>query len=67
MSRSRGSRSRGMEGDGHSPLLMGLMLAGALMMVSAAGWWFVSYSRAQTLKTPLAVAAAFDVSQSVST
>lgn len=66
MSRSRGGRSRGMEGDGHHPLLMGLVLVGALMLASAIGWWLWSYSRAQTLKTPLAVAAAFDVSQSVS-
>lgn len=67
MSRSRGSRSRGVEGDGQNPLLMGLVLVVVLALVGAAGWWVWSYSRAQTLKTPLALGAAFDVSQSVST
>lgn len=67
MSRSRGSRSRGVEGDGQNPLLMGLVLIGILALVGAAGWWVWSYSRAQTLQTPLALGAAFDVSQSVTT
>lgn len=67
MSRNRGGRSRGVEGDGQHPLFAGLILIVVLALVGAAGWWVWSYSRAQALKTPLALGAAFDVSQSVST
>ncbi|GIV11382.1 MAG: hypothetical protein KatS3mg020_0873 [Fimbriimonadales bacterium] len=67
MSRNRGGRNRGVEGDGQYPLLTGLVLIGVLALVGVAGWWVWSYSRAQTLQTPLALGAAFDVSQSVST
>ncbi|MCS7301736.1 MAG: VWA domain-containing protein [Fimbriimonadales bacterium] len=66
MARSRGSRSRGYEGDGQNPLLVGLILLGVLLLVGLAGWGVWNYSQSQTLKTPLAVGAGFDVSQSVS-
>ncbi|GIV08107.1 MAG: hypothetical protein KatS3mg019_0198 [Fimbriimonadales bacterium] len=67
MSRNRGSRNRGVEGGEQNPLLTGLVLIGVLALVGVVGWWVWSYSRAQTLQTPLALGAAFDVSRSVST
>jgi len=66
MSRYRGSRSYRHEGDAHNPLLTLLALVGAFAVAAIAGWWIWSYSRAQAIKTPLAVGAGFDVSQSMS-
>jgi hypothetical protein len=66
MSRYRGSRSYRHEGDAHNPLLAGLALVGILAAVAVAGWLVWSHSQAQALKTPLAVGAGFDVSQSMS-
>jgi len=66
MSRYRGSRSYRHEGDAQNPLLTGLALFGILAIVAVAGWWLWTYSRAQAIKTPLAVGAGFDVSQSMS-
>jgi hypothetical protein len=66
MSRYRGSRSYRHEGDAQNPLLAGLALVGILAAVAVAWWWIWNYSRAQDIKTPLAVGAGFDVSQSMS-
>ena len=66
MSRYRGSRSYRHEGDAQNPLLAGLALVGILAVVAVAWWWIWNYSRAQDIKTPLAVGAGFDVSQSMS-
>jgi hypothetical protein len=66
MSRYRGSRSYRHEGDAQNPLLAGLALVGILAAVAVAGWLVWSHSQAQALKTPLAVGAGFDVSQSMS-
>jgi hypothetical protein len=66
MSRYRGSRSYRHEGDAQNPLLTGLALFGILAIVAVAGWWLWTYSRAQDIKTPLAVGAGFDVSRSMS-
>ena len=66
MSRYRGSRSYRHEGDAQNPLLAGLALVGILAAVAVAGWLMWSHSQAQALKTPLAVGAGFDVSQSMS-
>jgi hypothetical protein len=57
MSRYRGSRSYRHEGDAQNPLLAGLALVGILAAVAVAGWWIWNYSRAQDIKTPLAVGA----------
>lgn len=65
----RGRRSRrswSYDAEGHHPLAAGLLLVVALAAIAAGGWWLWDYSRAQAFKTPLAVAAGFDVSQSVS-
>jgi hypothetical protein len=43
-----------------------LALVGVFAVAAIAGWWVWSYSRAQAIKTPLAVGAGFDVSQSMS-
>jgi hypothetical protein len=43
-----------------------LALVGILAAVAVAWWWIWNYSRAQDIKTPLAVGAGFDVSQSMS-
>lgn len=66
MSRYRGSRSYRHEGDAQNPLLAGLALVGILAAVAVAVWLVWSHSQAQALKTPLAVGAGFDVSQSMS-
>ena len=66
MSRYRGSRSYRHEGDAHNPFLTLLALVGVFAVAAIAGWWVWSYSRAQAIKTPLAVGAGFDVSQSMS-
>jgi len=66
MSRYRGTRSYRHEGDAQNPLLIGLALVGILAGVAIAGWWIWNYGRAQDIKTPLAVGAGFDVSQSMS-
>jgi type II secretory pathway pseudopilin PulG len=66
MSRYRGSRSYRHEGDAQNPLLAGLALVGILAAAAVAGWLVWSHSQAQALKTPLAVGAGFDVSQSMS-
>jgi predicted negative regulator of RcsB-dependent stress response len=66
MSRYRGSRSYRHEGDAQNPLLTGLAFVGILAAVAVAGWLVWSHSQAQALKTPLAVGAGFDVSQSMS-
>ncbi|MCS7208038.1 MAG: VWA domain-containing protein [Fimbriimonadales bacterium] len=66
MARNRGSQSRRYEGDGHNPLLVGLILLGVLLLVGLVGWGVWRYSQSRMLKVPLAVGAGFDVSQSVS-
>jgi len=66
MSRYRGSRSYRHEGDAQNPLLAGLAFVGILAAAAVAGWLVWSHSQAQALKTPLAVGAGFDVSQSMS-
>lgn len=66
MSRYRGSRSYRHEGDAQNPLLAGLALVGILAAVAVAVWLVWSHSQTQALKTPLAVGAGFDVSQSMS-
>lgn len=66
MSRYRGSRSYRHEGDAQNPLLAGLALVGILAAAAVAVWLVWSHSQAQALKTPLAVGAGFDVSQSMS-
>ena len=66
MSRYRGSRSYRHEGDAQNPLLAGLAFVGILAAVAVAWWLVWSHSQAQALKTPLAVGAGFDVSQSMS-
>lgn len=66
MSRYRGSRSYRHEGDAQNPLLTGLALVGILAAAAVAVWLVWSHSQAQALKTPLAVGAGFDVSQSMS-
>ena len=66
MSRYRGSRSYRHEGDAQNPLLAGLAFVGILAAAAVAVWLVWSHSQAQALKTPLAVGAGFDVSQSMS-
>ncbi|BCW95251.1 MAG: vWA domain-containing protein [Fimbriimonadales bacterium] len=66
MSRYRSSRGYRHEGEEQNDLLTGLALLGALLIIAGAGWWLWSYSQSQAIKTPLAVGAGFDVSQSMS-
>ncbi|MCS6829704.1 MAG: VWA domain-containing protein [Armatimonadota bacterium] len=66
MSRERRAQGWSYESEGQNPLLAGFILLTALVVIGAAGWWLWNYSQAQALRTPLAVGAGFDVSQSVS-
>jgi len=66
MSRYRGSRSYRHEGDAYNPLRKGLALVGILVAVTIVVGLLSSCSRSRAIKTPLAVGAGFDVSQSMS-
>lgn len=65
MARYRDSRNYRHEGETQNPLLTGLVLFGVAAVVILFAGVFLIYSRAQELRTPLAVGAGFDVSQSM--
>jgi len=66
MSRYRGHRSYRHEGDSQNPLLTGLALVGILAVGAILVGLVWNFSRSQGIRTPLAVGAGFDVSQSMS-